>query len=358
MTDLILKNKSKMHMNSIEEYITSWVSTSGQNINHVKTSCKINDENIVLPTFQNYRETMKPNYNLNQLKTFAKYYKMKVSGNKTELFTRIFGFLHLSFYIIKLQKHFRGFLRRKYNTLRGPACKNRKLCTNQVDFVTMELVEEISYNQFISYEDVDKFIYGFDISSLYNMIIKHQETKNPYNRNNIPDWFIKNIKTIIRFSKILNSPINLTIEDDSKNVSIEKTIELKALSLFQSIDSLGHYSNSQWFLSLNRNQIIRYIRELGDIWNYRVQLSMPIKCNICPPYGDPFRNLSMHYIQTEQNISNVQKVVLDVLDKFVMSGVDRDSKHLGASYVLGALTLVNESAATALPWLYESFSYF
>jgi hypothetical protein len=164
----------------------------------------------------------------------------------------------LSFYVIKIQKHFRGFLRRKYNALRGPACKNRKICTNQSDFVSMESVDEIEAKQFISFEDADKFIYGFDISSLYNMIVKHQETKNPYNRNNIPDNIIKNIKTIIRIGKILNENINLSIEDDSKNVSNEKTIELKALALFQNIDSLGYYTNSQWFLSLNRNQIIKH----------------------------------------------------------------------------------------------------
>lgn len=323
-----------------------------------KIACKISDENIVFPTVQNYKETMKCNYNVTQLKTFAKHYKIKISGNKPELFNRIYNFLHLSFYIIYIQKHFRGFLRRKYNALHGPAYKLRNLCTNQVDFVTMEPVEEIESKQFISFEDVDKFIYGFDIGSLYNMIVKHQETKNPYNRNNIPDNIIKNIKTMIRIGKILNENINLSFEDDSKNVSVEKTIELRALSIFQTIDSLGHYSNSQWFLSLNRNQIIKFIRELCDIWNYRAQLTGIIKCKICPPHGDPFRNISMHYVQTEQNIHNVKNVVLNVLDTLVNSGVDRDSKHLGASYVLGALTLVDNSAAVALPWLYESFSYF
>jgi len=46
------------------------------------------------------------------------------------------------------------------------------------------------------------------------------------------------------------------------------------------------------------------------------------------------------------------------LEKFVNNGVDRDSKTLGAYYVLGALTLVNDSAASSLPWLFQSVSYF
>jgi hypothetical protein len=163
---------------------------------------------------------------------------------------------------------------------------------------------------------------------------------------------------MLRLSKILKIHINLHFEDDSQNVSSEKAIELRALALFQTIDSLGNYSNPQWFLSLNRTQIIKFVRELSDIWNYRAQLSQETKRSICPPNGDPFRNLSMPYVHTEVNMINVKKVVLEVLEKFVNSGSDKDSKSLGAYYVLGCLTLVNTEAATSLPWLFQSFSYF
>lgn len=109
---------------------------------------------------------------------------------------------------------------------------------------------------------------------------------------------------------------------------------------------------------MNRNQLIKYVRDLCDIWNYRAQITNETKRSICPPNGDPFRNLSMPYIHNEQNMSNVRKVILEVLEKMVNSGVDKDSKALGAYYVLGALTIVNESAATSLPWLFQSFGYF
>jgi hypothetical protein len=98
------------------------------------------------------------------------------------------------------------------------------------------------------------------------------------------------------------------------------------------------------------------VRELNDIWNYRAQLSPEVKRNICPPNGDPFRNLCIPYIHTEINMCNVRKVILEVLEKFVNSGIDNDSKSLGAYYVLGALTLVNDEAAMSLPWLFQSVS--
>ena len=109
---------------------------------------------------------------------------------------------------------------------------------------------------------------------------------------------------------------------------------------------------------MNRNLLIKFVRELLEIWNYRSQITNEIKRTICPPNGDPFRNLNMTYIHTESNIHNVKKVILEVLEKLVNGGIDKDSKSLGAYYVLGCLTLVNADAATSLPWLFQSFAYF
>ena len=133
---------------------------------------------------------------------------------------------------------------------------------------------------------------------------------------------------------------------------------MRALTLFQKIDALGNYSNFQWFLSLNKIKLIRLVRELADIWNYRAQIELQMKKNICPPNGDPFRNLSMHYIGSEQDVNNIRKVILEFLEKLVNSGIDSDSKSLGAYYVLASLTLVNEETAIALPWLFQSVSHF
>jgi hypothetical protein len=301
------------------------------------------------------------NYNVNQLKLIAKNYKLKISGNKNQLLTRIYSFLYFSSYIIKIQKLFRGNVARKYKLLHGPAAINRKLCTNTDDFVTMEPVEEINYHQFVSYKDEDGFIYGFDIISLHNLFLKSKDIesiRNPYNRNLIPESVVKTIKSIIKISRILKIHVNLHYEDDTQSISIEKMVELRALSLFQNIDSLGNYSNSKWLLELDRIHLIKFLRELADIWNYRAQITPETKRNICPPSGDPFRNFNMHYVHTESNMTNVKKVVLEVLEKIVNSGVDRDSRALGACYVLGSLTLVNQEAATSIPWLFQSFGYF
>ena len=252
------------------------------------------------------------------------------------------------------------FLVNRYKQLHGPAAFDRKLCTNECDFISMEPVEEISFHQFISYKDVDGFIYGFDIVSLHNLFIKSEENtiKNPYNRNQMPDTIFKNIRALIRFGRILNINIHLDFDNDVKSVSDEKAIELRALTLFQNIDALGNYSNSNWFLSLNRVQLAKFSRELLDIWNYRAQIPAETKKNICPPHGHPFRNFAVSYVTHEENLWNVKKTIIEIMEKFVNSGRDKDSKTLGAYYVLCALTLVSPDAATSMPWLFQAVNYF
>ena len=357
MTDMMKTTKSMDNL--MNEYLDIISQKCEKQMPSVKKTTKVNDEKLVIPTLKTYNNLIYNNYNVAQLKSFAKHYNLKVTGNKPQLVNRLYNYLYFSSYIIKIQKVFRRVLVQKYKDLHGPASMNRKICTNSDDFVSMEPISEINFHQFISYKDADGFIYGFDITSLHNLFLKSEdEIKNPYNRRVFPELLFKNIRSLIRLGRILKIHINLSFEDDTKKVSDEKAIELRALALFQTIDSLGNYSNVSWFTSLNRHQIIKFIRELIDIWGYRAQLSVQTKRNICPPNGDPFRNLSMTYINNEQNLWNVKKVVIEVMEKFVNVGVDKDSKSLGAYYVLGALTLVSEEAATALPWLFHSVNYF
>ena len=158
-------------------------------------------------------------------------------------------------------------------------------------------------------------------------------------------------------SKILKIEVEIQIQELA-NISQEKTIELQVVDLFQTIDSLGNYSNPEWFLSLNANLLNKFIRELSDIWNYRAQLDTAVQRMICPPFGNPFVSVNIQTLYNESNLEKKRKMILIILDKMVKSGVDPDRQSLGAYYVLVSLTLVNENAAMALPWLFQSVSYF
>jgi hypothetical protein len=326
-----------------------------------KIMADTDDFNFKIPAIHDYEFFIKRSYNLSQLKIISKHYKLKVGGTKPVLLARVSTLLWLSTYATKLQRVFRGALERKYIKLHGPAVQNRSLCTNDSDFVTLDNVSEIPFDQFYSYKDKDGFIYGFDFASIYSLISQKQPVLtnkrttailNPYNRNEIPLEVFSDMDRLFRLSSILK--IQLIFEHvDDVVLSTEQILELRILELFQTIDGLGNYSDLGWFVSLSKPKLIRLVREITDIWHYRAQLTSETKRKICPPYGDPFRNSSAQLF-FEDNINIVRKLTLDILEKLVNTGVDTDSRCLGAYYILGALTIVSEEAAAALPWLYQS----
>ena len=343
----------------MSEYLDIISNKCATKIPSFKDKEKIDDDNISIPKFSEYELLYKNNYNVNQLKSFAKNYKLKVTGNKPQLVIRLFTFLFLSHSILKVQQVFRGHLVRKYNNCHGPAAIERSLCTNDTDFYSMDDVKDLPIEQFFSFKDEDGFIYGFDLLSIYNLVYKcNGVIKNPYNRHPIGSKVIENLKLLLRLSKVLKIPICTEIKDISLEVSCKKSLELRILALFQNIDALGNYSDSKWFLNLNRNQLVRLLRELIDIWTYRANLSEEVKRDVCPPVGNPFGRLSVFsQVQHSDNLDDIRKYLLELLEKFVNTGVNRDSKSLGAYYVLGALTLVSTEAANALPWLYQAVNY-
>ena len=101
-------------------------------------------------------------------------------------------------------------------------------------------------------------------------------------------------------------PINIIIKNIDCEISIKKRVELKTLDLFQHINSLGNYSDPNWFLSLSRTQLIRFYRELYDIWSYRANLSDETKMKICPQRGYLFSSNDRTIFMNESNILIVQ----------------------------------------------------
>jgi hypothetical protein len=317
---------------------------------------------LYIPLFSQCNHLLIYNYNVAQLKTIAIHYKLKVTGTKQQLTESIYTYLYLSQSAVQIQKMLRGHLQRNYNHFRGPAFMNRSKCTNTIDFLTMEELKDIPNEQFFSYKDNDNFMYGFDILSLYNLTCKSiGAIQNPFNKQLISAEVIEKMSSLIRISNVLNKHVCIELPDITKDISATKIIELRALALFQEIDSLGNYSNPSWFMNLNRFQLIQMLKHLIDIWSYRAQLTIEVKKTICPPLGNPFYNVThvnnYTYLQTTTHIDDVREYILVVLEKFVRSGIDKDNKCLGAYYVLSSLTLVSDDAATSLPWLFQAVTY-
>ena len=316
---------------------------------------KITENNFCIPKFKEYENMHIFNYKKSFLKDICIFYKLKKSGNKDELNARIYIFLYHSYNIIKIQKIWKRFILIKYNKLRGPAIFNRNKCVNETDFYTLENLKDIPYKQFYSFIDVknNNQIYGFDILSIHNLLFKFNiKSTNPYNRQSFPNHVIEDIKLIKKFSNFFNDKITYVIEEP-EIIPKDKQLEFKTIALFHEMDELGNYTDASWFNSLNTPGLVRFLRELIDIWMYRAQLTITIKREICPPNGDPFRFLNINYINN-YNFETLKEKILNIIEIFVKRGVNNESKILGTNYVLCALTLVNNDAAMSLPWLYQS----
>ena len=357
----ISANETLLGCNNIMEHYLNL------SIKNKKSYVKISDSDFIIPQFIDYSNILKYNYNVSQLRSIAKHYKLSTSGNKDYLKKRLFNFLYYSYNIIIVQKYVRYFLTKKYIKCHGPAFYNRSLCSNDVDFCTLDNLSSIRYNQFISFTDNNSHIYGFDIKSLYNLFIKSDNAKKNSNSNsnlsNVLNPFtnvffshsiLEQLLEYIRLTKLLELELDLNY-DELIIVSLNKQLEMKILTLFQRIDSLGNYTNIKWFMELDKYGLIHFIRELADIWNYRANLTQETKRAIVPPSGNPFHSDHININNLPQyNFIQIKKYSIQIIDLMINKGINETSCVLGSYYVLCALTMVSSDAADSLPWLYEA----
>jgi hypothetical protein len=140
-------------------------------------------------------------------------------------------------------------------------------------------------------------------------------------------------------------------------LSREKQEELFIVDLFQHINTLGNYSDSEWFIALQREELIRFIRHIHDIWYYRANLTQEMKERISPPNGNPFVLHNAHVnlnVITLLTAAELRTICVSIIERMTRRGINREDQCLGAFYVLATLTIVNQDARNALPWLYEA----
>lgn len=285
-----------------------------------------------------------------ELKEICRSYKLKVSGNKKELIKRIIENTERNKATLIIQKFFRKYLIKKFNQIKGEHL--RKLCVNDTDFYSLDDIKEISYTQFFAFKDITGHAYGWDISSIWNLIIKvksGEKLLNPYTCTPFPEYVYSSLNKIIKLNKILKINMSFSLEVDNGYVN---TFESKLLSTFQYINSLGNYSDHNWVLELSDFQLKKFVMELYDIWTYRAGLSNEMRSLIT--ISNPFPFNVVLFSRTWYTLEELREFVLSIIYNFVYKGQNNEYKQLGVMYVLTALTMVNQNAANALPWLYLS----
>lgn len=327
----------------------------------------------ILEVKENFENLKHLAYTYTQLQAMAKYFHLSSMGTKYVLACKIYFYLYFSFLAKRLQKWYRGIIVRKFICFFGNALLNRKSCTNVTDFITLEDLTEIKFPQFFSYKDKDGFIYGFDFVSIYCLLFpiqqqqQNEKKKNPYNRQPFPTFVKERILKIIKLSKLLNITVSTSyppmpniIVETSNNNNPTELLQENMVNCFQRIQSFENMHNVsvEWFSTLAVAELQSFAQKLYNIWIERAEIPLIVKRRICFPNGQPFRISTLNLIISSANYIFVKRLVVDIIDKFINTGIDDEHCALGAFYVVGVLTLVSPDAAAAFPWLFESFNIY
>ena len=241
---------------------------------------------------------------------------------------------------------------------RGLAYYDRSITTNDNDFFSTDSMKEISGIMFFSYKDTDGHYYGFDLRSIHTVIhrarMSGEVAQNPFTRSPIPSAVTKKVATLMRFLTIHDFPTEWA---PLTPPTPEQQWRMKVVDLFNKIDELNYYSSPDWFISLDLNGHRKFYAELHGIWTHRAGLSIAQKHMIVPNFQ---QRLFRHppWALGEQILESMQKINMGVIRTLISSADDKNDRILGAMYVVSGLTLVNEQARSAYPWLYESVQGF
>jgi hypothetical protein len=304
-------------------------------------------------------------YKVYELKNIAKKYKLHVSGTKTVLINRIKECFERIQNVVLIQSLFRRKMIIHMIELKGPALKNRKICTNDTDFYTLEPLEDIKYYDFFSYCDNEGFIYGFDINSLILLLKKKSVINNPYNRKVITFDIVRKVSALSKLNRYIHDIYDeprsreLTVREQTierMNSVRSKSILDRVQNLFYEIDLLGNYTSTEWFHELSEDDCVSYLRQLWDIWNIRSNMPMLTRKRVCPYFNPFFEGVHNLHIRngSVRDIEVLKNTCLTIMENLIYTGINEHYKQIGATIVLTALTAVSTGAREGFPWLYES----
>jgi hypothetical protein len=347
-------------------------------------------------------------YKLQELKPLAKKLKLHITGTKPVIIGRLEKYFRDSIMAIRIQKRFRGFMVLKFVKLKGAGFRNRSLCNNDTDFITMEPLREIPMSLFFSYSDSNSFTYGFNVASIVQSLKNSATLNNPYNREKIEGQTLLDALSVYRVARLLFPELKEEYESyyasSSPNVRPANTrtsrpattriarqqqqqqhqynptlnpiyihnnpaeqqryrtiqeirnrpIEQRITALFMEMDRLGNYTQRSWFHNLDRTELVRLYRNIYEIWYYRGQISYALRSNICP-FHEPFAGVFQGPVsQNNITLEQIRAATLTIIENLVYSGIDEEYRKIGTFHALTGLTIVSLPAREAMPWLYES----
>lgn len=185
-----------------------------------------------------------------------------------------------------------------------------------------------SMSQLVFYQDNNKLLHCMETKSL-EYLKSYGILHNPVTMEPIPSSVFDNIKSIEL--------------DLSENIN---TVENIAFDVFQYFTKISIFIDYEWFLSLEKNQLIKLNYELGDFWEQNFTHEQKQKISSKSMFE------KKNDILSDYNIVEIQKYLLDEM-KILLECGEEDYKYMINYVILGALSIVIPKIKN----LYPDFSF-
>lgn len=316
---------------------------------------------------------------LHELKPILKGLGLKISGNKSKLVERLQTYKIQATRVIDIQRAFRGYMARLWIRLKKG---NQKPCVNEADFYTMEPIDEIPFYYYIHYtEDKSQTNYTFNIMSLCTMISKSGKFENPYTRENMKPTCGSKLAKIIRLTMILfpdNEIITelkevyvgdkIQVQSGRQSVRVMNetrqnvrptqepiSVDRRITELFIAIDTLGHYTQKEWFLQLSNTQVCTLVMRINALW---ATTTPDVRRDISPNVS-PFsvQNTGVTRMSLDRTLDENRLIAVKVGESLIHNGINNEYKIMGVMFFLTGLTTVSYAARLQMPWLYDNYNF-
>lgn len=252
---------------------------------------------------------------------------------------------------VKIQAAYRGHRVRRLLKLHGPAVFLRSLCNNDVDPVTLEDVDKIPYNSFFSFrDDVDQKVYGFNITSINELVNREAAPANPFNRRPITEETIALVRSAAETApSSSNSVVVVSTRKPTKKAE-KMDVARKAFEVFHNIFlASGCFTDEQWFLVLTRRHLIAMYQTIHSLVQHQVYTQEPSEASKFLDLNNlPFNDYLGVCQRQIYNTVKLQMIVLTQCEMLLKYPAP-SNQSTPAMWVLLGLTQVSGEAAHHLP---------
>jgi hypothetical protein len=134
-----------------------------------------------------------------------------------------------------------------------------------------------------------------------------------------------------------------------------QNLDRRITELFIAIDTLGHYTQKEWFMNLSNSQVCTLVMRINTLW---ATTTNEVRQNISPGLS-PFsvQNTGVTRMTLDRTLEENRAITIKIGESLVYKGTNNEYKIMGVMFFLTGLTTVSYPARIQMPWLYDNYNF-